>query len=203
MEIVLSTRNISKIEQIKAVLAGLNITVLSLDEAGIHGEAIEDGTTLEENALKKALFAQTGDKVGSRKLAMADDTGIFIDALGGEPGIKAARWAGKGATTEDTMNFTLRKLSGVPIENRKATFKTVAAVVSPEGEHQFFTGSIQGTILTAPRIACQPNMPYSAIFLPDGKNKVWAEMSVDEENAISHRGQAFRQVRDFLAVFKS
>ena len=195
MKIILSTRNRSKIDQIKAIFAGMDVTILSLDEDGIEGEVIEDGKTLEENALKKALFANK--KSGS--WSIADDTGFFIDALNGEPGIYAGRWAGEGVKTEDIMKFTLRKLEGVPPENRTAIFKTVAAVVSPEGEQRTFTGTASGTILTEPRTKCQPNMPYSAIFIIDGQEKVWAEMSVEEVNAISRRGKAFRQVRDFFA----
>src|SRR3989344_840402 len=159
MEIVLSTRNRSKIEQIKAVF----------------GQKQTD------------------------KWCIADDTGLFIDALGGQPGIYAARWAGKDVTTEFTRDFTLKKLEGVSLPKRTATFETVAAVVSPIGEHKFFSGKIKGKILLQPRTECQPNMPYSGIFMPDGYDKVWAEMGVEEENKISHRGKAFRQVRDFFA----
>jgi XTP/dITP diphosphohydrolase len=194
MEIILSTKNRSKIDQIKALLNELDIQVLSLSEAGIEGEAVEDGTTLEENAFKKASFAnkQTG------KWAIADDTGLFIDALDGKPGIHAARWAGDDLTTEQIRDFTLKKLKDVKEENRTATFTTVAVIISPKGEKTVFNGSVKGKILSTPRTECQPNMPYSALFVPDGQNKVWAEMDVDEENRISHRGQAFRQVRDFF-----
>lgn len=196
MEIILSTRNQSKLQQIRNVLAGLDLSVLSLEEAGIEGEVVEDGNTLEENAFKKALFATRQ----SGKWAIADDTGLFIDAWGGEPGIHAARWAGDGLSTEEIMLRTLQRLEGVPLEGRTASFKTCAVITSPdEKESCFFTGTVRGTILTTPRTACQPNMPYSAIFVPDGQDKTWAEMSVEEENAISHRGKAFRQVRQFFA----
>lgn len=195
MELILSTRNRSKIDQIKAMFAGLNVSIVSLAEAGIGGNAVEDGTTLEENALKKAVFASTQ----AGKWALADDTGLFIDALGGKPGIYSARWAGENATTEDTMRFTLERLKDIAPEKRTATFTTVAVIASPKGEQKIFTGSVRGKILAKPRVACQPNMPYSAIFVPDGQEKVWAEMSVGEENAISHRGKAFREVRGFLA----
>lgn len=195
MEIILGTRNPSKIEQIRAIFSDLDIKILSLDDAGIEGEAIEDGGTLEENAHKKAIFAShpTG------KWSMADDTGLFIDALDGRPGINSARWAGENATTEEILNFVLEKLRGVPQEKRTATFMTVAVIVSPDGDKKVFTGSVRGNILTRPRVEYQPKMPYSGIFLPDGQSKVWAEMSPEEENAISHRGQAFRQVHKFLA----
>ena len=195
MNIILSTRNRSKVEQIKILFSDLDATVKSLDEAGISGEAVEDGTTLEENALKKAMFAWE-QTVG---WIMADDTGLFIDALGGQPGIHAARWAGREAKTEDIMNFTLERLRGVPMGKRTATFMTVAVVISPDGDSRVFSGSVSGTLSTEPRTICQIDMPYSAIFIPSGQEKVWAQMSIDEENAISHRGQAFRQVRDFLS----
>ncbi len=195
MDLILSTRNQSKAEQIKALLGILPLRILTLEDAGVDGEAVEDGATLEENALKKARFAQelTG------KWAVADDTGLFIDALGGQPGIHAARWAGKGKTTEEIMDHTLWKLRHVLPGERTATFKTVAVAVSPQGEHSVFVGEAKGVLLPGPRCALQPKMPYSAIFVPDGQPKVWAEMSVDEENAVSHRGKAFRQLREFLS----
>lgn len=195
MEIVLSTKNKSKTEQIKAFFTGLAVSILSLGEAGITGEAVEDGSTLEENAVKKAAFAAAWAK----KWAIADDTGLFIDALDGRPGVHAARWAGKNKSTEEIMHYTLEQLKDVPPEARTATFMTVAALVSPDGEPRVFTGSIRGTLLAHPRTACQPNMPYSAIFVPDGQAKVFAEMTVEEGNAIGHRGQAFRQLREFVA----
>jgi XTP/dITP diphosphohydrolase len=127
---------------------------------------------------------------------MADDTGLFIDALNGAPGIKAARWAGEAATTEEITRHTLKALENA--SNRSATFETVVAMVSPDGKHNFFSGKVRGIILEAPRVPAQPKMPYSPIFVPDGENLVWAEMSVEYENSISHRGKAFRQAREFL-----
>ncbi|MDP3725610.1 MAG: non-canonical purine NTP pyrophosphatase [bacterium] len=194
-DIILSTRNQSKAHQIKAVFDGLPVRILTLEEAGISGEAVEDGATLEENALKKALFAWER----TVKWSIADDTGIFIDALDGLPGVHSARWAGEHATTEEIMRFTLEKLKGVPLENRTATFKTVATIVAPHGIQTVFTGAVKGIILLEPRALCQPKMPYSAIFKPDDHSKVWAEMSAEEQNAVSHRGQAFRQAREFFA----
>lgn len=191
MDIILSTRNPSKAEQIRAVFAEVPIAVLTLSDVGIPGEAIEDGTTLEENALKKALFAH---RPGA--WSMADDTGLFIDALGGQPGIYASRWAGDTASTDEIMQYTIRKLEGVT--DRSATFRTVVALVSPNGEQSIFSGEVQGQLLGTPRVKPQPKMPYSPLFTPDGSDKVWAEMTVEEENAISHRGKAFRLVKEYL-----
>jgi XTP/dITP diphosphohydrolase len=191
MNIVLSTRNPSKADQIKAIFAGSPISLVTLNEVGIQGEAAEDGSTLQENALKKALFAHQG---GS--WAMADDTGIFINALQGAPGVQSARWAGQTATTEEITQYTLRSLEGKT--DRSAAFETVVALISPAGERYFFSGRVEGKILETLRTKPQPKMPYSPIFVPDGTDKVWAEMSVEEENRISHRGKAFRQAREFL-----
>lgn len=194
MKVILSTRNPSKAKGIIAVFKGVPIQVLTLDQAGIAGEVIEDGATLEENAEKKARFAWEH----SKQWSIADDTGLFIDVLEGRPGIHAARWTGEESSTEDIMHFTLEKLAGVPPEKRTATFKTVAAVIEPDGTTYFFTGEVQGTLLEAPRTPCPPKMPYSALFVPDGYQKTWSEMTTDEANAISHRGIAFRKVRTFL-----
>ena len=173
MNVILSTRNPSKAEQIKAVFAGVPISVLTLSEAGIEGEAVEDGTTLEENAMKKAFFAHRPGE-----WSMADDTGLFIDALDGKPGVYAARWAGETATTDEITNYTLKQMEGVA--DRSATFKTVVAMVSPEGEQLFFSGEVMGKLLDAPRTRPQPKMPYSPLFIPEGSDKVWAEMTTDE-----------------------
>jgi len=193
-KLILSTRNPSKAEQIKAIFEGLPVSVLTLDEAGIHGEAVEDGLTLHDNALKKARYAfECADQ---DLWTMADDTGLFIDHLGGEPGIKAARWAGDTATTEEILAFTLQKMKGA--RNRSATFETVVAVIDHMGNEHFFSGKVRGKLLEAPRVKPQPKMPYSAIFIPEGSDLVWAEMTTEQENEISHRGIAFRQVREFL-----
>lgn len=195
MDLILSTRNESKAQQIKALLGTLPLRLLTLDEAGVAGEAVENGMTLEENALKKARFAQ--EQTG--KWAIADDTGLFIDMLNGQPGIHAARWAGRDKTTEEIMHYTLKALKHALPHERSATFRTVAVAVSPQGEHSVFVGEVRGVLLPGPRCAPQPKMPYSAIFMPDGQPRVWAEMTVDEENRVSHRGKAFSQLREFLS----
>lgn len=194
MEIILATRNPSKIDQIKNIFAGSRIIVKSLVETGIVGEAIEDGLTLKDNALLKARFAY--ESSGRKFWTMADDTGIFIDVLNGEPGVKAARWAGNNATTEEIMNYCLKRLEGD--RDRSATFETVVAVVSPNSNEYFFSGKVRGKLLKAPRAKFQPGMPYSGLFAPEGYNQVWAEMTIEDENKISHRGKAFREAKMFL-----
>ncbi|MBX4206612.1 non-canonical purine NTP pyrophosphatase [Candidatus Parcubacteria bacterium] len=199
--ITLSTRNPSKTEQIKAIFAGSNCVIRTLAEARIKGEAVEDGDTLYTNALKKAEFAR-GKKWWSifalwkEDWSISDDTGIFITALKGEPGHRAARWAGEDAETEEITVYTLKRLEG--ITDRSAVFRTTVVLMSPKGKPYSFTGEVRGTILEAPRVPAHPKMPYSPIFLPDGETQVWAEMTVEYENSISHRGKAFRKARQFL-----
>ena len=195
MDIVLSTRNPSKAMQIQLIFSGTPVNVKTLDEANIVGEAVEDGTTLRENALKKASYAFS--RVPAFTWTLAEDTGLFIRALGGEPGIKAARWAGEKASAEKIIRHTLQRLDG--IADRSATFETVVALIEPDGKQFTFSSSVHGTILTEPRVPPLPGMPYTALFLPDGHDQVFAEMSTSQMNAISHRGKAFDQVRYFLA----
>ncbi len=192
MKIIFSSRNPSKIRQAKLVFAGSKISIVSLDEAGIEGEGVEDGVTLEQNAFKKAFYALER----SQSWCIADDTGLFIDALNGRPGIHAVRWAGENATTDMITAHTLRQLNGVT--NRSATFQTVVVAVSPDEDWYYFKAETKGRILESPRCANQLKMPYSSIFVPEGTNLVWAQMSLDEEIRISHRGVALRQAREFL-----
>jgi XTP/dITP diphosphohydrolase len=196
MQVILSTRNPSKVEQIKAMFTGLPkpINLISLDEAGIGGQAIEDGVTLQENAAKKVRFVleQKPDS-----WVIADDTGIFIDALGGKPGVHTADWLGGKRDAEEKLHLILKELEGVL--HRTATFRTVVAVASPWSvSPHLFEGEVRGVLLTEPRCKPQPQMPYSAIFKPEGSDKVFAQMTAQEENTLSHRGKAFMQARDFL-----
>lgn len=192
MEIILATRNPSKALQIQKVFSNSAVDVKTLDQIGIEGEAVEDGANLEENAFKKAWFAH---ERADGKWTMADDTGLFITALNGEPGIHAARWAGD-VTTEEITRYTLKRLEG--ISDRSAIFRTVVVAISPEGEKHAFTGEVTGRLAEVQRVPPQPKMPYSPLFIPDGEEMCWAEMGTEYENRISHRGIAFRKVREFF-----
>lgn len=191
VDVILANRNPSKIEQIRPFFTGLPIRLLTLEEAGIVGEAVEDTATLEQNALKKAQFAASQRE----EWIVAEDSGIFIDALDGRPGAYSARWAGKYASAEETIKFTLKQMREVLPERRTATFKTVAVVLSSYRSPYVLVGEARGVVLPAPRVPCKPKMPYGGLFVPDGQTKTLAEMSVEEENAVSHRGKAFRLVR--------
>ncbi len=197
MNIILATTNVSKILQIKQLLDNESVSVRTQIEAGIEGEAIEDGETLEENARKKAYYAK--ERTNEDCWIISEDTGLFIPVLGGKPGIRSARWAGNNATTEEIMNYCLMQMHGMP--DRSAYFETVAVVISPQGNETVFKGRVNGVLLKEPRTKTQPKMPYSSLFVPDGSEKVWSEMSTEEENSISHRGKAFRDVVQYLNAF--
>ena len=128
---------------------------------------------------------------------MADDSGLCVDALGGAPGVLSARWA----PDRNLAEFLLSKLRGIPEEQRTAYFKTFAVLLAPHEvrEEAFFCkGIVRGKILNEPRGEAHPRLPYDRVFVPDGYNRAFSEMSEDEKNAISHRGQAFAQLKNFL-----
>lgn len=192
MDVILSTTNPSKALQIQTLFEDSGIRVRTLAEAGIEGEAVEDGATLRENAAKKAWYAH---ERADGEWVMADDSGIFIHALNDEPGVHSARWAGD-VTTDEITQYCLKRLEGA--EDRSAAFKTVVVVISPEGEEFEFTGEVEGRVLEVPRTKPQPRMPYSPLFVSEGEELCWAEMTTEHENRVSHRGKAFRKVRAFF-----
>jgi len=195
MDLILATRNARKVEEIAGVFVNSNVRLLTLADAGIRGEAIEDSNTLEQNAFNKSWFAY--EQSGRDKWVAADDTGLFITALNGEPGVRSARWAGEGASTEEAMRYCLARMNGIVY--REAVFRTVVFAISPSGRIQdTFIGEIRGHLLCTPRVAPRPKMPYSALFVPEGHDRALAEMTIAEENAISHRGMAFLRLMAFL-----
>ena len=199
MEIVFASRNPSKLDQFKAFFRSASFKVYSLDDVGIEGEVEESGETLEENAMLKALHAFNKLKSQKRYWIISDDTGFYINALDGLPGIKATRWAGEDKTTEEITRYTLDQLR--ESHNRDAKFVAVVVIISPKAEEVIVTGEVTGKILRHPRVKPQPMMPYSPIFVPDGSKKVFAQMTPNEENKISHRGIAFRKARALLENF--
>ena len=191
-ELVLATRNRHKGEELAALLGGLGITIRTLDEFPDAPEVVEDGDTCEANAIKKArtIAEFTGLP------AVADDTGLEVDALGGRPGIYAARYAGEDATYEDNCRKLLQELTGVPRERRTARFLTVAAIALPSGEIRVVQGMLEGKI--ADEASGTLGFGYDPLFLIPELGKTLAELSADQKNAISHRAKAFTQAKDLL-----
>lgn len=155
-------------------------------------DTVEDGATLEANATKKATEVATF----SRATALADDTGLFVDALDGAPGVRTARYAGEGATNAENVAKLLRALDGN--ENRSARFRTVIALAEPDGSVVLATGTVEGTIATEPK--GDGGFGYDPVFIPnEGDGRAFAEMAPAEKHAISHRGRALRALVDQLA----
>ncbi|CAB4790771.1 MAG: RdgB/HAM1 family non-canonical purine NTP pyrophosphatase [Actinobacteria bacterium] len=186
---VLATANPDKAQEIRAILDGLDVTLIPRPDD--VPEVIEDGETLEDNALLKAraLCEATG------MAAIADDTGLFVDALNGAPGVYSARYAGEDATYADNCAKMLRELTGVDAAKRTARFRTVAAVAYPDGSWFVVDGEVEGHIAEEPR--GENGFGYDPIFVPEGtKGRSMAQLAPEEKHALSHRGNAFRALAD-------
>jgi len=155
-------------------------------------EPVEDGATLEENALIKAraLHRHAGG------LCVADDTGLMVDALDGAPGVFSARWAGEGCSYADNVRKMCREIAFVPPAGRQARFETVLAVLEPEGRETLLRGVCHGVILEEPRGA--EGFGYDPVFLLPGLDKTFAELGLEEKNKVSHRGRAVAALVDWL-----
>jgi len=191
-KIIFATNNNHKLTELRDSLKGHNI-VLSLKDIGFEGEIPEDFETLEENAHQKAGFIF--DKFTLN--CFADDTGLEIESLNGEPGVYSARYAGDSCSFEDNMNKVLKKMEG--IKNRKAVFRTVISLIW-NGEKYIFNGEVKGDILD--KKAGKEGFGYDPIFRPEGYSISFAEMSLEEKNKISHRGKAAKQLVAFLKNIK-
>lgn len=184
-----ATHNAHKVDEVRAVLCDA-VDLAGLDALDCHDEIPETGRTLQENALQKAQFVHTRYGVD----CFADDTGLEVEALGGEPGIYSARYAGEPSDPAKNRQKLLEKMQGAA--NRKARFRTVIALLSG-GETHFFEGIVTGRIVEAER--GESGFGYDRLFAPDGSDRTFAEMTAAEKNAISHRGRAMRQLNEFLS----
>jgi len=190
--LLLATSNMAKTREYSALLADLPFELTTLDREGIDTVIDEMGTTYEENAtLKVTAYAAL-----SRLIALADDSGLEVKALGGEPGPMAARYAGEGASDEARVRYLLSKLVSVPWEERQACFKCVIAIATPERTVEFCYGECEGIITIEPR--GENGFGYDPIFYLPELRKTMAELSLAEKNKISHRGQAARKARQVL-----
>ncbi|MBP2071134.1 MAG: XTP/dITP diphosphohydrolase [Thermoanaerobacterium sp.] len=190
MKIVVATHNKHKVDEIREFFKD-DFEVLSADDIGSYDEIEETGDTIEENALLKARsLANLTDNI-----VIADDTGLFVDYLDGKPGVYSARFAGLNATYEDNNRKLLRLLEGVPIEKRKATFRTVVALIY-KGREAIIEGKVEGTILDSPR--GQFGFGYDPVFFVDKVGKTLAELTLEEKNKVSHRADALKKLKDYL-----
>ncbi len=198
MEILLATSNPHKVKELLKILpaktrTGKILVYKTLADFPNLPPIVEDGLTLEENAKIKAIFGveHTG------LITLADDTGLMVDFLGGEPGVKSARYAYPDRCDNKANNEKLlQKLNGILPEKRTAAFKTFAALALPNGQLFLEEGKVEGQILTYFRGS--GGFGYDALFFVPPYSKTMAEMSEDEKNKVSHRGQAFRKISKYL-----
>jgi len=194
MEIVLATRNKKKVEEIRRITADLPITILSLDNFPDCPETVEDSDTFEGNAVKKAteVCHCTG------KTALADDSGLEVDALNGAPGVYSARYAGGENGGNDIKNYEklLDELKNTPEERRSARFVCCMALVFPDGAVKTFFGYAKGSIGRQPQ--GNSGFGYDPVFFPEGQRITFAEMSGEEKDNLSHRGKALEKLTEFL-----
>ncbi len=187
MEIVFATHNLHKTEEVRAIL-GQEYHILNLPELGCP-DIPETADTLKGNALQKAQYVVNHYHCN----CFADDTGLEVEALGNQPGVYSARYAGEGCSYQDNVRKLLAEMRGMT--NRKACFKTVVALIL-DGKQYFFEGRVDGIIL--PEQRGTDGFGYDPVFLPDGHDKTFAEMDAATKNSISHRGRAIRQLATFL-----
>lgn len=192
MKIIIASKNKGKIKEIKRILILPGVILLSYKDVGDWEDIEESKNTYEENAYLKAeaLVKKFNLPV------VADDSGLEVEALGGKPGVHSAIYAGDRATDEDRIRKLLNELKEVPEKERKARFRCLALYLSPSGEAITAEGVLEGKIGFEPRGS--NGFGYDPIFIPDGYDKTLAEFSLQEKNKLSHRGKAFRRLREKL-----
>ncbi len=191
MDIIVATNNQGKVKEIKSMLSPHN--VMSQGEAGINIEVEETGDTFEENAFLKARALK---KYTDSAIIIADDSGLMVDYLNGEPGVYSARYAGENTTPEQGMEKLLKNLDGVPFEGRTAHFKTVVALIMPDGSEYSFDGTCDGYITNIKK--GDNGFGYDPIFYYPPFSKTFAELTEDEKNSVSHRGAALKKLDEYI-----
>lgn len=200
---ILASQNKNKIKEIQAILAKHGFTVVARDDTGLPNDDVEEtGTTFEENSFLKAdaiiKMIETAPDMEKYKDSpvIADDSGLMVDALDGEPGIYSARYAGEGCTYDDNNNKLLAALEGVPKEKRGAHFVTVITMIWPDGGRLIAKGECYGHIAEEKRGS--EGFGYDPLFIPDGYDKTFAEMGTEVKNKISHRAKALEELERLL-----
>jgi XTP/dITP diphosphohydrolase len=189
MQLVFATNNKNKLKEIRAILKGSEIEVLSLLDINLNAEIPEPFDTLEENAMAKASYVKTHTGYD----CFADDTGLEIAALNGLPGVRSARFAGEPANSARNIDKVLKEMNNH--EDRSARFRTSIALILAKKKY-FFEGIVNGKITR--ELHGNAGFGYDPIFIPEGFDKTFAEMSAEEKNSISHRGIAVQKLTDFL-----
>lgn len=194
-KILVATSNRGKFREMMEVLGSLPYEFVSLDQMAIAGDCEENADSFEGNALLKADYYHR--KTGL--LTIAEDSGILVDALGGELGTKTRRWgAGEKASDEAWIEFFLKRMKDVPLQKRGAKFVCCSAIVDEDGDRHLFKGETEGVITHELEAPIYAGLPLSSCFKPAGFEKVYSALTVAEKNSVSHRGKAMHQVRNWL-----
>jgi XTP/dITP diphosphohydrolase len=194
-KVVVATRNRGKLREIVPLLEGLPFELVTIDDVAPDAELIEDGETFEENALAKARQAAAATGLP----AIADDSGLEVDALGGAPGVRSARYAGTPSDDANNNAKLLEAMKHVPAEQRRARFRCVAAYVDPAGGIEIAkSGVCEGEILWKERRREGLGFGYDPLFLVPGLGRTMAELPLEEKNQLSHRAAAFRALAENL-----
>lgn len=193
-KIIFATGNQGKIKEIREILSDLGVEILSMKEAGIQADIVEDGKTFEENALIKAAAAAA--EVQEDTVVLADDSGLEVDYLNKEPGIYSARYLGEDTSYEIKNQNIIDRLEGVPKEQRTARFVCTIAAVFPDGSTCVTRGTIEGYIGWEP--AGENGFGYDPIFYVDEYQCSTAQLSMEAKNKLSHRGKALRAMKEKL-----
>ena len=191
-KLLIATNNPGKLSEYRILLKGVPFELVSLSDTGIKTSVAEVGATFEENARVKALTLAKE----SQLLTLADDSGLEVDALGGEPGVMSARYAGENATDAERIRYLLAKLTAVPEEKRTAHYRCVIAIARPDGRTEICTGECSGFIALEPH--GENGFGYDPIFFFPELGTTVAELPVDIKNRVSHRGQAAKKARRLL-----
>ena len=190
--ILFATKNKGKIKEINAILADMDVKVISMEEAGIDIDVIEDGTTFEENAMKKAVQIMEA----SGKITLSDDSGLEIDSMDKAPGVYSARFMGEDTPYPERFKAIFAKLEGVPEEKRTARFVSCIAAAFPDGRRLISYDTVEGII--GYEAKGENGFGYDPIFYVPEEGRYMAELSPAEKNAISHRGKALRKMKELL-----
>ena len=191
MRLILATKNQGKLQEMREVMSGLPFELVSLQELGDIDKVEEDGATFLDNALIKARYFATKYKCP----ALADDGGLEIDVLGGEPGVCTRRWPGYEASDEELIDYTLEKLKGVPFEKRTARLTTVVAVAFLDGSFISATSSRGGIISEKPHPKRQEGYPFRSLHILPELNKFYIELTEEENQKLNHRREALNILR--------
>ena len=195
MEVIVATRNKGKIREIRDVLKGSYLRIYALSDFPDVPEIEEDGNSFAENALKKARFYS---KVFG-KLTIADDSGLEVDRLKGQPGVHSARYAGERASSRENNQKLLREIQDVPISKRGARFRCIIAMRSPDGREAIAEGSCKGRIGLKEK--GRKGFGYDPLFVLPKYGKTMAELTLEEKNRVSHRGKALRKLKKIIPAF--